>query len=267
MMDIAFESGVDLLDTARAYGESEAVIGSLLSDNERTIVRVVTKLAPDVWQVGLPAAEAVSRVETSLILSMQALRVSCLDTLLLHREEQRTCCDGRLWDALKTAQDEGRIGKLGISAATPDQAMNALSDPDVEVMQVATSLVDQRLVRRGFFEAARRAGKEIHVRSVFLQGVAFLTPNTFGEHLKSVRSNLNRIAALAEGLEIHKGMLWLLYARTLPANRLVLGTETEAQLRDNLAGFDLPIPAEVTQLASDLEPMPDALLDPALWLR
>lgn len=265
ILDEAFTWGVGLLDTARAYGESEVVIGRLLSDDERAAVRVVTKLAPDVCQVGMPAAEAVARARNSLQLSKQALRVDRLDTVLLHREEHRTCCAGEIWDALKAARDEGLIGKLGTSAATPDQAVNALDDPDVEVIQVAANLLDRRLVQRDFFTTAHSAGKEIHVRSVFLQGVAFLDPNELEPHLRDARSNLHRIVEVAATLRLQPGMLWLLYARTLPVRYLVLGTESVAQLRANLGGFELPIPPEVATLAAELEPMPESVLDPALW--
>src|SRR5690606_30970516 len=89
------------------------------------------------------------------------------------------------------------IGRLGVSAASPAEAWAALADPEVERVQVATSLLDQRLWRAGFFARARQLRKEVHVRSVFLQGVAFLAPDALPEALAPLRDPLARIHAWA----------------------------------------------------------------------
>jgi aryl-alcohol dehydrogenase-like predicted oxidoreductase len=264
MMEVALNAGVDVLDTARAYGESEAVIGSLLPESGRAF-RVVTKLAPDIWRPGMSADQAIAGARVSLHASLGALRDDRLDTMLLHRAEHRTCCGGEVWDWLKLAREDGRIGKLGLSAATPDEGMEAVADPDVEVIQVAASILDQRLVRRGFFAAAARTGKEIHVRSVYLQGVAFIDPDALPAHLQPIRPQLRRIAGLARRLRCEPAQVWLNYGRTLPATRIVVGSENVVQVESNIVGFATPISPEVRELEAELPLAPADILDPARW--
>jgi aryl-alcohol dehydrogenase-like predicted oxidoreductase len=264
MVALALGSSVDVFDTAPAYGESEVVLGRLMSELSQP-VRVVTKLGSDVCDPTMSVDEATARARASLNASRRALRTERIDTLLLHRAEHRTCCGGVVWEWLRTQRSHGRIRKLGISARTPDEAIDALDDPDVEVMQVASSLLDQRLARRGFFTLARERGKEVHVRSVFLQGVAFLSPEALPGHLKAARAGLALIAEFESDMRADRGRAWLLYGRTLPTARLVLGSETTAQLESNLEGFLAPIPPEVRELASRIPPLPDDVLDPSRW--
>ena len=169
---VAGSAGVNTIDTARDYGSSEELIGALVPRSEW---RIVTKLTAQ-----LPAAsseDAVTAASESVTASLSALRATVLDTLLLHRLQHMTDWNGAVWRAVLTFRDAGRIRRLGISALGPDEAWTALERADVEVIQVASSLFDQRLARSGFFHAAMAAGKEVFVRSVFLQGAAHLHPD------------------------------------------------------------------------------------------
>lgn len=264
ILSVALAAGVDLLDTARAYGSSESVIGALPKTLTQPF-RIVTKLSPDVWRFGISAADAAGRAQRSVGDSLDALGADAIDTLLLHRAEQRTCCDGAVWRFLREARDCGTIGSLGVSAGDPDEAFEAIEDPDVQVVQVAASLLDQRLVRRGFFDAASESGKEVHVRSVYLQGLAFLDTRDLPTHLRPAKAQIDRIRDSARQQGIESGELWLQYARTLPVDRLILGAETAAQVGSNLRVFDRPIPPSVADLAAELELLPDSILDPARW--
>jgi len=265
LIDVAFAAGVNMLDTARVYGDSEAVIGQLLTDKERKSVVVVTKLDPNVWVPGTTSHDALGRVEASLHGSIEALGADHLDALLLHRPEHRRCCAGLLWNRLLEERKSGRIGRLGVSAPRPSDAFDAISDPDVEIIQVAASIMDQRLVRAGFFDAASKAGKEVHVRSIFLQGAAFLSPDSLPSGLGEIADQLRTLQRLERSLDLEPGILWLLYGRTLNAQRLVIGTESVDQLRTNLEAFDRTIPIEIGTAAAAIDLAPDRVLDPALW--
>jgi spore coat polysaccharide biosynthesis protein SpsF len=164
----AAAAGITSIDTARAYGKSEARIGDALragdadkSDAAAPRWRIITKLAPNVHAEGLDIGEALDRVAESLVESRNALGIDALPTLLLHRFAHRHACGGRLWRTLLAEREAGHIGSLGISAATPEEAWAALEDPDIEVLQVASSLLDLRLYREGFFPRARELGRTI----------------------------------------------------------------------------------------------------------
>ncbi len=265
LLTLARDAGVRALDTARAYGTSERRIGELVAEGSDW--EVTTKLAPDVAPDGISASEAEARTLESLASSRRALRRGRLDTVLLHRAAHRHAVGGAVWAILSGQRRSGAIGRLGVSAATPEQAEALLGDPAVEVIQVATSLLDQRLLRSGFFEHARRSGRQVDVRSVFLQGVAHLEPDALPAALSPLREPLRRISRWSRARQLETAEAFLLFARTLPGVRLVLGCERGDQLVANLATWRRrPLDAaEFAELSALVPALDAAVLDPARW--
>jgi spore coat polysaccharide biosynthesis protein SpsF len=258
-------AGITCIDTARAYGESEAVIGRLASPEAGW--RVVTKLAPDVHGEGLGLPEALDRVQRSLAESRAALDRDVLPVLLLHRFAHRHVCGGRVWRVLLAEREAGRIGSLGVSAGTPEEAWAALEDPDIEAIQVATSLLDLRLQRQGFFPRARELGRTVYVRSVFLQGVAHLAPASLPPALRALSEAMDTIRRAARELSVAPRALYLAFVRSLPGVHPVVGCETEAQLAELLEDWSSEaVDAAALVRLVDALPTHDAdLVDPSRW--
>ncbi len=262
ILEIARARGIGTLDTARAYGRAEEVIGQHVRGDS---VRVVTKLTPDLD--ARDADRALEQVEASLQTSLRLLGRSRIDTLLLHRMAHLDAHGGRVWERLREAQSRTLVGKLGVSAATPAEALSVLVRPDVDVVQVACSLMDQRLWRAGFFERARRAGKEVFVRSVFLQGVAFLSPEALPKDLDGLRPALTHIQQVADQLGVPAAVLWIEFARQLTADYVLFGVESPSQLEANLRWWDLPSPdpAVMRELVDAIGLLDDRWVDPSRW--
>jgi len=262
MLATAREAGVATLDTARAYGGAEAVVGAL-SDSRW---RIVTKLAPDVAGPDRTPAEAREHAEASLDASRAALRRDQLDAVLLHRAEHRRASGGAAWDVLRSAREEGRIGAIGISVVRVEDAPEAIDDPDVEIVQVPASLLDRRLASAGLFDPARQR-TEVFVRSVFLQGVAHLPSDSLPWHLRSLGPVLGDLDRLAAEVDATRADLFLAWARVrLHDARVVIGCETAAQLETNLDSWRRIEFDELVPAAEELVPeLPDELLDPWRW--
>jgi aryl-alcohol dehydrogenase-like predicted oxidoreductase len=261
----ALASGVKTLDTARAYGMAEERIGAMLrTTGHADDFRIVTKTVPDLGDPDDPAV-AVERLHASVDDSLRLLQPAKIHTLLLHRGLHRTMMDGLLWDEMKALRECEVVTRIGISARSPMEAISALDDPDIDVIQVAGSLLDQRLARRGFFERARERAIEIHLRSIYLQGLAFLSIDQLPEHLNPCVDALAQIERLAVRRGIRAIDLWLDYARSLPVSKIVIGAETADQFRQNVERFRSAAVPEVLDLAASLSDLPDPVLDPAQW--
>ena len=269
MLERAADAGLQSVDTARAYGSAEARLGETLGRLPRPAGwRVITKLAPDVHEPGLGILETLERVGASLEASRTALGRDVLPVVLLHRFAHRHACGGKLWRTLLAERDAGRIAQLGISAGTPEEAWAALEDPDVQVLQVASSLLDLRLMRQGFFARAREAGRTVYVRSVFLQGVAMLDPALVPGFLTPVVEPLRRIRRVARELGVSPRALFLAFARELlPGTHPVIGCERDAQLGELLADWADPR-VDLAALGPLIEALPTldaACVDPSQW--
>ena len=86
LLKTAIANGVAFIDTARAYGNSESVIGRALASGWRGRVPIITKLSPMTECSRTASPEEVqARVSASLFQSCMSLGVSSLDVLMLHR--------------------------------------------------------------------------------------------------------------------------------------------------------------------------------------
>jgi aryl-alcohol dehydrogenase-like predicted oxidoreductase len=262
ILDTATAAGIHTIDTARAYGSAEELVGRLTAGSGGW--RIVTKLADDAVKSG--AGDTLAAARESLEASRLALRRKRLDVVLLHRAAHRLAHGGALWRSLVEERERGTLGELGISVDSPQEAFAALEDPELDVIQVAASLLDQRLVRSGFFERARDRGVEVFARSIFLQGVAHLRPDELPPHLIELAPVVRAIRAWATDHRQPPAAPYLHFARLLAAS-VVIGVERNGQLEEILRTWLDPMPA-----ADDLRALTDAvpdldarLLTPSRW--
>jgi len=265
MLSRARSAGVGEIETARSYGRSESNIGVAIDPSDGW--RILTKLDAEAHRAGQGIGETLEGVMTSLEESRRALGTELLPVLMLHRFAHRHACGGRLWRMLLAERDAGRIGSLGVCTAKPEEAWAALEDPDIEVLQVAASLLDLRLYRQGFFSRARELGRTVYVHGVFLHGVALLDPRTLPTSMADLVSPMHAVRTCAARLGVDPRAVYLAFARELPSAHPIVGCETDAQITELLADWSSEAvdAASLTQLVDLLPTLEAGVLDPAQW--
>jgi len=108
ILDQAWKAGFRVLDTAIAYGDSEACLGEvgIRGFNIITKLPAVPENCDDIagWVHGQIAA------------SLGRLRVASMHGVLLHRPDQLLSRDGKvLFRALQSLKDNGQAQKIGVS--------------------------------------------------------------------------------------------------------------------------------------------------------
>jgi aryl-alcohol dehydrogenase-like predicted oxidoreductase len=266
----ALSGGISCFDTARAYGDSEERLGAA---GLKAVI--VTKLDPlGALASDAPPAEAAAAAEASVAASLNALRRERLDCLLLHRAAHRTSHGGAIWARLLELRAAGRIAKLGVSVQSPQEALEALGDGDVRHIQLPFNLLDKRWQKAGVPEACRERGDVcVHVRSVFLQGLLCAGDPAIWPRVEGVEPArlVTLIASLAKDLGRESAAdLSLAYARGQDfIHGVVIGMESVAQLETNLRLAAKPAlsQAEIRHVDERVPPLPEQLLNPALWPR
>jgi len=161
--------GVDMLDTAIAYGDSERMLGEIGVKNWR----IVTKLpaVPD------DCTDVTRWVDAEVKGSLVRLGVERLYAVLLHRPDQLHDGHGKqLHDALQGLKAQGVTEKIGVTIYSPEELECLFDCMDFDLVQAPVSIVDRRLVDSGWARRLQRRGVELHARSVFLQGLLLLLP-------------------------------------------------------------------------------------------
>jgi len=272
LLDGAHHLGIQALDTANAYGDSEALIGRYLRKSRPLAIpfQVATKLDPltDLDETAAPTLWR-QRAEQSVFQSLARLGCQCIDQLLLHRVAHLDAAHGAVWDVLLQLQEHGLIRQLGVSVNTPDELSRALQEPHVAVIQMPFNVLDDRWLSS--MAALQATDKRIDCRSVFLQGLLLQTETRFWD--KTGVGDTTAIRQwLVDALQITGAsslqMLCLGFVKTQPwVQGLVLGCETLEQLEDIVTcyqqvNFSAQAIADVLAARPDIPP---ALVSPWLW--
>jgi len=157
--------GLDSLDTAIGYGDSEAILGRA----GVTEWRIVTKLP------GLEdETDVAGWVEQKIAASLARLRVKKLHGVLLHRPSDllRRCGDS-LFEALLALKRSGAADKIGLSIYGPEE-LDQLESFPFDLVQSPLNVLDRRLIESGWMQRLKDRGVEVHARSIFLQGLLLM---------------------------------------------------------------------------------------------
>ena len=158
---------ITTVDTAVNYGDSEEKLGKAkISDFE-----IITKL-PSV-------PDNISNVEIwardQVLNSLERLKVSRLHGLLLHDPSQLLANIGKaILNALKKLKQEGLVKKIGISIYSPEDIDSLFNFESFDIIQAPFNIVDRRLHTSGALAKLNNHGVEVHVRSIFLQGLLIM---------------------------------------------------------------------------------------------
>jgi aryl-alcohol dehydrogenase-like predicted oxidoreductase len=166
----AWAAGVNTLDTAIAYGDSEDHLGKIGVESWQ----VISKLP----ELPIGTANILNWVEESVDGSLKRLQIPRLYGLLLHRPQQLLGSEGRaLYDALNALKKKGLVSKVGVSIYDPNELEALCSRFSFDLVQAPFNVLDRRLERSGWLSRLKEIGIELHVRSVFLQGLLMMSPS------------------------------------------------------------------------------------------
>lgn len=248
-------SGMDTLDTAIAYGDSESILGGLGVQGWS----VVSKL-PAVPE-GCP--DVVHWVKSQLQESLKRLGLQRMHGLLLHRPRQLLESVGDdLYAALQSLKTEGSVAKVGVSVYGPAELDALWSKYKLDLVQAPLNIVDRSLIDSGWASRLKDSGVEVHTRSVFLQGLLLIPAD-------KRPAQFNRWSdfweewdrwLLATGLTPVQACLR--YANSLDAiDRVVVGVDTVAQLNEVVAAAD----GVLDRLPAFKPLQDDRLINPTNW--
>jgi len=258
ILRIAQVAGIDLLDTAAAYGTAQTVIGNCLTTDHGNF-KVISKVSPE-------AIEPADMLESFNQVTSE-LQVETLYGLLVHDFDRFTRRRDN-WDVFRQLRTDGRVRKLGFSVYYPAQIEWLIqNDVDFDVVQLPYSVLDQRFA--DYFPQLKERNVEIHVRSVFLQGLFFVPEDKLPPHFTPVAAKLKRLRAMALDNEVPLAAVPLSFAlANLDVTRIVIGVDSARGLEENidsLIHFD-----RVQSLRSQLEELSESderILLPFNWRR
>ncbi len=249
---VATHAGITIIDTAPAYGSAETRIGNLAGKSFRIVSKFSYAARP---------ADLNRQLENSLA----ALKIKQLYGYLAHSAGNLTK-HPELWETLQRAKEDSRVEKTGLSVYEPSEIDEVLAmgiRPDI--VQLPYSLLDRKF--EALMPRLKESGAEIHVRSVFLQGLYFMNPAALPEKLKPLKTCLEELQAYAGKYDIPVSALALHFVLGNPyADYILTGVDSAKQLRKNLEMTALNRnSSEIHKFVSGIEIKNTELLNPANW--
>ena len=153
----AIDSGVNFIDTADVYGDgrSERLIAQLKRERPRDEIRVATKAGrrlPQQTCEGYSRENLTAWVERSL----QNLETDAIDLLQLHCPPPALYRQDEVFGILDDMVAAGKLRYYGVSVETVDEAMDAMTHPNVQSIQIIFNMFRVKPAERVFPEAKAR---------------------------------------------------------------------------------------------------------------
>ncbi len=244
---------VRYLDTAADYGDSENRIGTLAQkENSFDVITKFSKAPGITWK-------------QSLLNSIANLKGQRINTILFHSHHDYIKKIGELDEIVETLQRYS-IDNLGVSVYTNAEAESLLDDPRIGAVQLPFNLFDNRVLSGATIKALKNNGKKIFTRSVFLQGLFFMSPADLPEKLMPLAGALNEVGKLAREFGLDPGEMALRYCIMQPEiDGVLIGVDNSSQLKQNLNWLRNPLPHELTERIEAIGIENTELLNPANW--
>jgi 1-deoxyxylulose-5-phosphate synthase len=197
LLNRALDAGINYIDTARAYGTSEQIIGRALS--RRRGEYILASKVSTFSKENLPPQTLGERVTKSIEESLRALNTGTIDILMVHAGAGDTLGPGPVWEALQRQREAGKIRFAGASVYGEESGLEAMAT-GYDCLQIACSVLDRRPEARVLKRAAD-LDVGIVVRSVLLKGALTHRYRNLPFEMESLKRAVERMSEAA-GAEV-----------------------------------------------------------------
>ena len=267
----ALDAGINVVDTADRYGDSEEVVGEALVGRRDEVVLATKFWGPvddDVNHRGASRRWIVQAVERSL----RALRTDYIDLYQLHRPDPETDVDETL-SALSDLVRQGKVRAVGTSSMRGSEIVEAQWTSErrgherFRTEQPNYSMLD-REIEREILPVAQRYGMGTVVYSPLAGGALSgryragqanenFRASTGMRHFRDERrlAAIEQLIALADELGMPLPHLAMAFTLAHPGvTSAIAGPRTMEQLEATLAGADVSLSDEVLDRIDQIVP-------------
>jgi aryl-alcohol dehydrogenase-like predicted oxidoreductase len=230
LLELAKNSNIATIDTAAAYGDAESRLGESGFSSKFDIISKFHSIPGENFLI-----------EPHL----KSLKLQSISGMLFHNASQIASETGQQnLNELRALQDEGLVSKIGFSAYQIDEIESALehfSDPDI--IQIPSHALDLRTLDSEILNEMASMGVEIHVRSVFMQGLLLAHPSSVSEGKYSfLIDTIKKVHEEAE--KSNQSVMQFLFnqVRNHPnVSSIVIGANNRLELEQILSAWNSPI--------------------------
>ncbi len=174
------KSKILFIDTAKAYGKTEKNLGNF---NLKKF-KIITKI--NYIKKGFNTKEEIFK-------SLNNLKVKKLYGVLIHNTKILKNSNGkRVYRDLINLKKKGFIKKIGYSINSPKELSSYFKKFKPDIIQTPLNVFDQRILNSGWMSKLLSKKTEIHIRSIFLQGLLLIKKNKMPKKFLVYKKDFNK---------------------------------------------------------------------------
>jgi aryl-alcohol dehydrogenase-like predicted oxidoreductase len=253
ILEYAASKGVEILDTADAYGNASELLGNFNKSN------------PALFKINTKFKFSKEPLKAQLSMSLDKLCLDSIETYFYHNFND-FIKHPELLDQLLVLKQEGLINKIGISVYDNEELRIAILTKEIDAIQFPFNLLDNRYQRGELMKFAKSKGKELQVRSVFLQGLFFKSIESIPSKLDLFKSELQKIHDMAGECGLAIEMIALLYVLNQnEIDNVIIGVDNLEQLKTNFNFMQQKLMPEIIERIDQIAVKETELLYPKNW--
>ena len=220
ILNYAQKNGVNTLDTASSYGNSEEVLGKFVVNDFKIITKTTS------------IKKGVNEVVRNFHQSLKNLKQQKVCGLLIHdiNEIEHKRFDA-LFIELARLKQQGLVKKIGASVYNSQQIDYLLDNFSIDLIRLPINILDQRLISNDSLIKLKKHNVEIHARSAFLQGLLLMSTDTIPSWFNPIKDTLKLFHKEAKKQNLTKLQLALGFVQSLTEiDKVVVGVDSLKQL-------------------------------------
>jgi len=252
ILNFAYKAGINTIDTATGYGNSENIIGHHLKKHVNQRWFIITKVSGSKDKLYDQLSQSIDKLGTT----PSGVLAHSIDDYL-----ETIFCDES--DKIKK---NFVIEKVGVSIYTEEHIDRVLAAKIPDIIQCPLNILDTRLYRNGILDKMKANGLEIHVRSVFLQGMFYLPVKILQHNFNDVFPTIKLLKTIAQKAGLTLAELSLLWVCSLEqVDKVIIGVDNVEQLKAHLETLKKQVEPNIYEEALSIIYENEFFLNPSLW--
>ena len=256
IIQFANNSKIKLIDTSNNYGSSETLLGNNNLKNFKIITKL--KISNDEKKSNDLENIVFNKVEESLF----KLNIKKLYAILLHESNDlKSNKRHKLIKVLKKLKKRNLVSKIGISIYNPKELNFIWPFWKPDIVQCPFNILDRRIYESGWLKKLKKNKTEIHVRSIFLQGLLLQNEKSMPRKFKKWKNIFKKWNNYCKKENISKIQGCINFIKSFKKiSFVIIGFEDIKQVKNIISYFKNDRKSYTTIACNDIR-----LIDPRLW--
>ena len=256
ILETAKLSGIDTIDTAMVYGDSEKKLGSIGVNKWKIISKIPSNDITDKFEFD-------NFLEKNVEKTLKNLKLDSIHCLLVH-DTSKLIEINQIFaiESIQRLKDRKLIKHFGFSISSEDELDFILKAHQPDIIQLPTNIFDRRFLKDKYIHKIKKKKIDIHSRSIFLQGLLLLKNKKIPKYFDQWIKHFNELENFTYNNKISKLQACIYFInKCKEVNNVVIGVEKNFQLIEILKELNTDKDYDFPQF----DIIDDKILNPSNW--